>query len=79
MEKYIVRFTGLHKAAEKSHTYVLAERFKCTDQHYIFFDGDGNVLSQHERVNVASVDDLTDLDSRLNKARGGSGEPSETA
>jgi len=47
MKKYIVRFTGLHKAAEKFHTYVLAERFKCTDQHYIFFDGDGNVLSQH--------------------------------
>jgi hypothetical protein len=60
MKTFIVRFTNLHKASKQAHTYVLAERFKCTDQHYIFLDGDENILSQHERKNVASVDDITD-------------------
>jgi hypothetical protein len=60
MKKFIIRFTNQHKAA-KAHTYVDAERFKCTDDLYIFLDGDGNIIAQYERRNVLGVDDITNI------------------
>lgn len=61
MKKFIIRFTNLHKTAKQAHTYVDAERFKCTDDLYIFYDGDGNTIAQYERRNVVGVDDITSL------------------
>jgi hypothetical protein len=61
VKTFIIRFTNLHKAAKDAHTYVEADRYKCTDEHYIFYDGDGNTLAQYERRNVVGVDDITSL------------------
>ena len=58
MKRFIVRYLN-HKKAE--HTYVEAERFKRTDELYMFLDGDGNIKAQFETINVIGVDDLGEI------------------
>lgn len=60
MKRFIVRYLNNKKS---EHTYVEAERFKRTDELYIFLDGDGNTVGQYETRNVIGVDDLGEIKS----------------